>query len=71
MSHVARGPWQPGKGKTIEEATKQAWENAKKGQARPGFAAEKAPSGTYKLEVWIETTNPIRTYVVGLIPTGP
>jgi hypothetical protein len=67
----AKGPWKPGKGKTLEEAAENAWANAKKGTAEAGFAAAKAPAGTYKLEIWVETENPIRGYVVGLIPTGP
>ena len=71
MTDQGRGPWAPGRGKSIEEATKKAWDNAKKGQGAPGFAAERAPAGTYKLEIWIETTNPIRSYIVNILPTGP
>jgi hypothetical protein len=71
MTNQSRGPWKPGKGKTLEAAAKQAWENAQKGTAAPGFAAEKAPPGIYKLEIWVETENPIRGYIVGLNPIGP
>lgn len=71
MTNRAQGPWQPGRGKTVEEAAENAWANAKKGQAAPGLAAEKAPSGTYKAEIWIETSNPIHSYIVTLTPTGP
>jgi hypothetical protein len=71
MTNQAPGPWQPGKGKTLEQATEQAWENAKKGHAARGFVAAEAPGGTYKLEIWIEATNPIHSYIVGLVPIGP
>jgi hypothetical protein len=71
MTSTARGPWQPGRGKSIDEAAQHAWENAKNGRAAPGYVAEKAPAGTYKLEIWVEANNPIHTYIVALIPTGP
>ena len=67
----SHGPWKPGKGKSIEEAASNAWENAKKGSPEAGFAAAKAPGGTYKLEIFVETENPIRGYIVVLNPTGP
>jgi hypothetical protein len=71
MTNQGRGPWKPGRGKTLEAAAEQAWENAKKGAAEQGFTAASAPPGTYKLEIWVETKNPIHSYIVGLIPTGP
>jgi hypothetical protein len=71
MTNQAQGPWKPGRGPSLEEAAKAAWENAKKGDARHGFAAEPAPGGTYKLEIWVEASNPIHSYIVGLIPTSP
>jgi hypothetical protein len=67
----AQGPWKPGRGDTIEEAAEQAWENAKKGAPAPGLAAKSAPAGTYKVEIFVETENPIRSYIVTLDPTGP
>jgi hypothetical protein len=70
-----RGPWKPGistgKAATIEKAAEQAWENAKKGIAAPGLTAGKALPSTYRLEIWIETENPIHAYIVTLDPTGP
>ncbi len=71
MTNLGRGPWQPGRGKTIEAATEQAWEHAKNGHPAAGFAAAKAPAGTYRVEIYVETENPIRGYVVVLDPTGP
>jgi hypothetical protein len=71
MSIQTKGPWKPGKSKKFEEAVEQAWEHAKEGKAEQGYAATKAPPGTYKLEIWVETENPIRSYIVGLEPTGP
>ncbi len=71
MSWTAQGPWKPGRGKTIELAAANAWANAKKGAPAPGLAAEKAPAGTYKLEIYAETENPIHGYIVTLSPTGP
>jgi hypothetical protein len=66
-----QGPWEPGKGDTIEKAAEQAWKNAQKGTPAPGFAAKAAPAGTYKLEIYAETENPIRGYIVTISPTGP
>lgn len=71
MTEEEKGPWKPGRGDTLEKAAERAWENAKKGAAEQGYAATKAPPGTYKLEIWVETENPIHSYIVGLIPTGP
>jgi hypothetical protein len=71
MSDNSHGPWAPGRGKTVEEAAEHAWENAKSGKPAPGLAAEHAQAGTYKLEIWIETTNPIHSYIVTINPTGP
>ena len=71
MTNLEQGPWESGRGKTVEAAAEDAWENAKKGKAAPGLAAKQAPSGTYKVEIWIETTNPIHSYIVKLSPTGP
>jgi len=71
MTNQTQGPWKPGRGDSIEQAAEEAWKNAQGGHPRHGFAAEKAPPGTYKLEIWVETENPIRGYIVGLIPTGP
>jgi hypothetical protein len=67
----SQGPWKPGKGDTIEKAAQQAWAHAKDGIAEAGLTAGKAPAGTYKLEIYAETENPIHGYVVVLSPTGP
>jgi len=67
----SQGPWKPGKGKSIEEAAANAWANAKKGTPEAGLTAGKAPAGTYKLEIYVETENPIRGYIVTISPTGP
>jgi hypothetical protein len=71
MSNHSQSPWAPGKGETIELATEDAWENAKNGKPAPGLAAEHAPPGIYKLEIWVETENPIHAYIVTINPTGP
>jgi hypothetical protein len=67
----SQGPWKPGRGKSIEEAAQNAWANAKKGTPEPGLTAGKAPAGTYKLDIFVETENPIRGYIVVISPTGP
>lgn len=67
----SHGPWKPGRGNTIEEAAEQAWEHAKHGTPEAGLTAGKAPAGTYKLDIYAETENPIHGYIVVINPTGP
>jgi hypothetical protein len=71
MNDHAGGPWEPGRGDSIEKAAAHAWENAKNAKHAPGFAAEHAPPGIYRLNIWVETENPIRAYIVTIDPTGP
>jgi hypothetical protein len=52
--------WEPGKGGSVEVAAERAWQNAKAAGAEPGI---------YELTLFIETENPIRTYI-GVISQG-
>ena len=40
------------------------------GSPGPGLTAGKAPAGTYTVEIYVETENPIRGYIVTISPTG-
>jgi hypothetical protein len=60
MSNGMHGPWS-GRGANLEAAFEDAWHNAKNAGASPG---------TYKVEISIETTNPIHTYIVIISPSG-
>ena len=58
---VVESSWEPGRGGSVEVAAERAWENAKKGGARPD---------TYELKIYIEAENPITTYIVIIQPPG-
>jgi hypothetical protein len=62
MSDVAQGPPWRGQGSNLEAAFEEAWRNAKHGGADPG---------TFKVEIYVTTTNPIHGYIVILTPGGP
>jgi hypothetical protein len=53
--------WEPGKGGSVEVAAERAWENAKMAGAEAGI---------YELSIFIETENPIRTYIAVINPSG-
>ncbi len=61
MCEEPKGPPWKGRGHNLEAAVWHAWENAKKHGAGP----EKAE---YKVEVSIEASNPIHSYIVLLSP---
>ena len=61
MSDDRQDSWEPGKGTSVEAAAAHAWENARANGAGPG---------TYKLDVFIEASNPIHSYIVVITPTG-
>ena len=48
-----------GKGDKLKDALDQAWDKAK---------ADGAPPGKYKVDLAIETENPIRGYIVVITP---
>jgi hypothetical protein len=50
-----------GKGGSVEVAAERAWENAKAAGGEPG---------TYEVRLFVETENPIRTYIVVIDSTG-
>lgn len=54
-------PHYKGKGGNLGAAFENAWNTAKENGA---------PPGTYKVEICIETENPIRGYIVVITPDG-
>jgi hypothetical protein len=62
MSSAAQGPPWRGEATNLEAAFEEAWRNAKNGGADPG---------TYKVEIYVKTTNPIHSYIVILTPGSP
>ena len=50
-----------GKGANLEAAFEAAWHEAKE---------DGAPPGRYTVEIEIETSNPIHSYIVIITPTG-
>ena len=61
MTEREEGRPKPGKGDTVEEAADHAWENARAHGAKPG---------RYEVKIEIEAENPIRSYIVTIVPTG-
>jgi hypothetical protein len=61
MDEERNGPPWRGRGHDLEAAIWDAWENAKE----QGAGGEKA---TYKVEIAIEASNPIHSYIVLIFP---
>ena len=61
MDEGSERSWEPGKGGSVEVAAERAWQNAKEAGAEAGI---------YELTLFIETENPIRTYIATINPAG-
>jgi len=59
MASDAEPNWEPGSGNTVEEAAQDAWDKATKSSSPPAKERKK-----YKLDIWIEASNPIHSYIV-------